>query len=220
MKISTLLCMALLAVTFNTHAVADYRYRTASFEVTITNLSKSSALTPIMVAAHHSKVKIFELGKQPSEALVVLAETGNSSNLTAAYNGQNDQVVLTSGQLRAGESVTLKFDNIAKNSRFSLASMGLPTNDAFIAVQSVRLPSWKQQRTIRLTAYDAGSETNDESCNNIPGPTCGGAALSPNDTGEGYVYVHSGIHGIADLSASQYTWQNPIAIVTIKRITR
>jgi hypothetical protein len=60
--------------------------------------------------------------------------------------------------------------------------------------------------------------TNDEACASIPGPQCGGAPFSPNDSGEGFVYVHSGIHGIGDLSASQYSWNNPVLKVTIKRL--
>ncbi|MCH6583458.1 MAG: hypothetical protein E2O37_00035 [Proteobacteria bacterium] len=68
-------------------------------------------------------------------------------------------------------------------------------------------------------AYDAGSETNDESCANIPGPPdgCTGAGVSPDDDGEGYVHIHAGIHGISDLIAADRDWRNPVARITIRR---
>jgi hypothetical protein len=64
---------------------------------------------------------------------------------------------------------------------------------------------------------DAGSEYNDELCAHIPGPQCGGAGLSAED-GEGYVHVHPGTHGMADLSRASYDWRNPVAVVTVTRI--
>ena len=96
--------------------------------------------------------------------------------------------------------------------------MLLPTNDAFFAAQSISLPWHKKFKTFYFKAYDAGSETNDELCVSIPGPQCGGEPFSPNDSGEGYIYVHSGIHGIGDLNASQYTWMNPVVKITITRL--
>lgn len=44
---------------------------------------------------------------------------------------------------------------------------------------------------------------NDEFCSNIPGPHCGGEGYSVND-GEGYVHIHAGIHGTAELSSADY----------------
>lgn len=37
-------------------------------------------------------------------------------------------------------------------------------------------------------------------------------------TPEGFIHIHSGIHGIADLEPSLYDWRNPAATVTIQRI--
>jgi len=36
--------------------------------------------------------------------------------------------------------------------------------------------------------------------------------------GEGFVHVHSGIQGIADLDAARYDWRNPIAKISVKRV--
>ena len=66
--------------------------------------------------------------------------------------------------------------------------------------------------------YDAGTETNDELCATVPGPACGGEALSPADSGEGFVSIHNGIHGMGDLNAALLDWRNPVAKVTIHRV--
>lgn len=190
----------------------------ASYEVKITNLTKSTVFTPILVAAHHDKIHLFEVGKMASEALSAVAEGGDTSGVAAMFTGYNDQVKSTEGLLGAGESTTVTFEHTSHRTRFTLASMLLPTNDAFFAAQSIRAPRAYKTRTLYLRAYDAGSETNDELCLSIPGPQCGGEPFSPNDQGEGYVYVHSGIHGIGDLSASEYTWNNPVVKVVIKRV--
>ena len=99
--------------------------------------------------------------------------------------------------------------------------MMLPTNDGFIGLNSVLAP--RRGTLVYLSpGYDAGSEPNDELCLNIPGPTCGGEGSSPlNDpANEGYVHINRGIHGIGDLSASVYDWRNPVAKITISRVSR
>ena len=70
--------------------------------------------------------------------------------------------------------------------------------------------------------YDAGSEVNDELCLSIPGPffvECGGpgGGGAPGN-GEGYVHIHAGMHGIADLDASERDWRNPVAWVSVEAV--
>jgi hypothetical protein len=84
----------------------------------------------------------------------------------------------------------------------------------------VSLPKGFDAATYFAAAYDAGSETNDESCSTVPGPACGGAALSPEDDGEGFVHIHNGVHGIGGLVASVHDWRNPAARVVIMRVNQ
>jgi hypothetical protein len=91
--------------------------------------------------------------------------------------------------------------------RISLASMMLPTNDGFIALDSVPAPRHGSS-TFYSPGYDAGTEANDELCASIPGPTCGGAGLSPGDNPGDEKFVH--IH---------YDWRNPVAKITISRVS-
>jgi len=60
----------------------------------------------------------------------------------------------------------------------SLGAMLGNTNDAFIALRDVALPKGSHNVTYFANTYDAGSETNGESCSTIPGPACGGEGLS------------------------------------------
>ena len=96
------------------------------------------------------------------------------------------------GLLGPGESVTFTIDTAEGFRRLSLAAMLIPTNDSFVALDSVRLPD--NQETFYVPAYDAGSELNDEVCANIPGPVCGGEGTSADD-GEGFVHISRGIQG-------------------------
>ena len=211
MKKLRIVSMVALSLAFTGNVLA------AKFEVEITNLTKSTLLTPVMVAAQERKVNLFQLGHPASEAISAVAEGGDTSALAAMFD-ESAQIVSTSGLLGPGETTRVTFEDLNKHSKISLASMLLPTNDGFVVAESLPISHAKAGRTFFLKAYDAGTETNDELCASIPGPQCGGEAFSPNDSGEGYVYIHSGVHGVGDLSASMYTWNNPVVKVTIKRV--
>ena len=45
-----------------------------------------------------------------------------------------------------------------------------------------------------------------------------GAGMRDTDGAEGYVYIHSGIHGGADLTASVRDWNDPVAKITVRRV--
>jgi hypothetical protein len=97
--------------------------------------------------------------------------------------------------------------------------MMLPTNDGFIALDSVEVS--KKGATFYSPGYDAGSEANDELCINIPGgASCGGMGSSPgvNPGDENQVHIHRGTHGIGDLAADVYDWRNPVARITVTRV--
>ena len=191
------------------------------FHVTITNLSHSITFTPILVASHRRPLTVFELGTPASDDLRALAESGNVAPMTTSLKGESGVVdVQNSGDLlMPGKSVTV-IVSAAHGAKFiSVGSMMLPTNDGFIGVNSAEV-SKRGSATFFSPGYDSGSELNDELCANIPGPTCGGAGPSAGDdpVTEGYVHVHRGIHGIADLSAAVYDWRNPVARITVTRV--
>lgn len=192
-----------------------------SYHVTITNLTNAISFTPILVASHRRGVSIFELGAPASDAITAIAEGGDTSLLAAAL-GDNPRVVdiqSTAGLLGAGQSVSVIVSAANGASRISLASMMLPTNDGFIALDGAKAPRHGSTKYFS-PGYDGGTEPNDEWCMHIPGPTCNGAGPSPgaNPDDEGYVHIHRGIHGVGDLSAAVYDWRNPVARITVTRV--
>ena len=193
----------------------------AKFEVTITNITQGEIFTPIMVASHRRGTKLFTLGEAASSELEVIAESGNPGPLgdSLISSGAALDVVTADGVLFPGASLTLTVRTDKKHAHVSVASMLVPTNDAFFAVNGIRGPRGNKSTTVYSPAYDAGTETNDEDCDNIPGPpfACTGEGFNA-ASGEGYVYIHPGIHGGGDLSVASYNWNNPVAKITIRRI--
>lgn len=186
--------------------------------VTVTNLTRGQIFTPILVVSHGPHVQLFKAGEPASDELAALAEGGDVAPLAAALHGKRGvKGIADSGDvLPPGETVRIKVPAHGAR-RLSLAAMLIPTNDAFVSLNDVRAPL-HGSITYTAVAYDAGSEPNDESCLNIPGPFCGGAGRSPEAGGEGYVHVHAGIHGIADVPAADFDWRNPVAKITVKRV--
>ena len=188
------------------------------YEVTVTNITRGSFFTPILVASHRPGVELFALGQPASTELAILAEGGDTMPLDQTLLG-NSNVVDTGhsdGLLGPGQSVTVRV-SAGNANRISLAAMILPTNDGFIALNGVAIPRSGSQ-TFIVNGYDAGSEPNDELCVSIPGPQCGGEGGSPGTGGEGFVHIHAGIHGIGDLQAADYDWRNPMASVTVQKV--
>ena len=206
-----------------TTATADYYYGYSAekeYEVTVTNLTKGQSFTPILAAAHTRSISFFELGAPASEELATLAEAGNIAPLKAVLDDSSrvGGTASSEGLLAPGASVTIPLVQEGRFSRLSLSAMLIPTNDTFVAIDGVRLPSWGGKVEYFANAYDAGSETNTENCVDIPGPACGGAGLSPDDSGEGYVYVSPGISGEAELTRNAYDWRGSVAKITIRRV--
>ena len=195
-------------------AVAD------EYRVTVTNLTRGQQFTPILVVSHTAGVKLFELGDPASMELEILAEGGATGPLESLLLGMSRQVLDTDvggGLLDPGDSKTMTVDTTGRANRVSVASMLIPTNDAFFAVNGVRGPNGNQEMVLFSPAYDAGSEVNDESCTTIPGPVCGGVGYDPAG-GEGPIFIHAGIHGIGELETADFDWRNPVARISIVRV--
>ena len=207
-----------IAMIASTNAVAD---GAPAYHVTITNLTNAISFTPILVASQRRAVSIFELGAPASDEITAIAEGGDISGLAATLEADPHVVEVqnSGGLLAPGDSVTVVVSAAHGARRISIASMMLPTNDGFIALDSVRAPK-RGSLTYYSPGYDGGTEPNDEWCMHIPGPTCNGAGPSPgeNPDDEGYVHVHRGIHGIGDLTASVYDWRNPVVKIRITRV--
>ena len=187
-------------------------------EVTITNITNNQTFTPIVAASHKRQLDLFELGEAASDELISIAEGGDIDPMTAHLStiDQVTDVQNSGGLLEPGKTVSIMLKANKNTSRVSLASMMLPSNDSFIALDSARVFENGKSKTYMSPGYDAGSETNDESCINIPGPYCKGGGLSPEDEGEGYIHISRGISGNADLPPATFDWRNDVAKITVR----
>ena len=188
------------------------------YEIQLTNVTANQAFTP-RLAVTHTLGQIFTLGDPALDELALIAESGDIAPLMALLETGGEIVTdiqVGDGLLMPGDTQTITIDG-TPGTLFSMFNMLIPTNDAFLGLNGVMLPN-SGSVTYRATVYDAGSETNDEICSNIPGPVCGGVGSSPDDAGEGFIHVHRGIKGGGDLSAATYDWNNPAAVVTVTKI--
>jgi hypothetical protein len=196
-------------------ALAEANGPSKTYDVTITNITKTQKFTPILVATHKADIAFFTAGMSASGPLAIQAESGNPGPLNDVLLSVPDLVLDTTingALLEPGESVTITIEGHNQYDRLSLSAMLIPTNDTFMALNSVPLPRFSA--TYAANAYDAGSEVNDELCASIPGPPCFGEALSQAD-GEGFVHMANGIQGIGDVDPAAYDWRGAVASVKV-----
>jgi len=195
----------------------------AEFEVRITNLTRGVVFTPVLVAAHEPSVQPFQAGTMASVELEILAEGGDPGPLAAllltlpeVFDGH-----VSDGPVPPGETATVRVRTRGQADHVSLLAMLVPTNDGFVALNTVPGPKGNKSSMFTAVAYDAGTEANSETCDTIPGPpdVCTGEGFNEaRDDSAAYIHVHSGIHGIGDLDAAAHDWRNPVAQVVITRV--
>jgi Spondin_N len=204
-------------------APAQASWYSGTYQVTITNLTRGTSFTPLLVASHSSGIHLFELGSPASPELRTLAEEGNTmplADLLESTQGVHD-VATGNGLTAPGATTTLQI-RAGLQDRISLAAMLIPTNDGFVAIDAAEVPLPHRTETLYANGYDAGTEQNDELCASIPGPDypeCGGPGGGAQaGNGEGYVFVHAGIHGVGDFDPANRDWRNPVAKIVITRM--
>ncbi len=226
---SLLLGLALPVVTVGAQA--------AEVSVTIENLTRGSFFTPLAVSAHPAENSLFELGESASSGIQAMAEGGDLSGIETTLNSIGATTVLNpaGGLLAPGESTTAMLDTDGtSNTVLSLVSMILPTNDGFVALNGIEIPTDAGVYTYYAKAYDAGTEANDEIVGSgavgeagfpAPGPVA--ATLGSSGTGvvadaEGFVHIHRGVlgdtdatGGASDIDSTRHRWLNPIAKITL-----
>ncbi len=196
----------------------------AEYEVTITNLTPGQTFTPQLLVTHPPDIRLFRLGEPASDELEILAEGGDTQPLSEAVAGVATEVKTVDGLLGPGESVSMTITGIPGSDLLSVAAMLIPTNDTFVALNGLRLPE-NGGIGRSLPAFDAGTEVNDQSCQHIPGPRCGGEGFS-DETGEGFVHIGNGFHSIGDhdddgfevLGPQEYDWRNFVARITVRLV--
>jgi len=226
------LMLSLLALSFSPLSFA------ASYSVDIQNLTRGSYFTPLLVAAHPAGTSLFTSGMAASAHLQAMAEGGSISGLDMDVMDVNGQTVTNpaAGLLSPGSTTTADLGEVdEENTKLSIVAMILPTNDGFVGLNSLTLPTEPGTYTYWLNAYDAGTEANDEIRGSgasgepgmpVPPPLealvgAGGTGV-PGVTAEGFVHIHRGVlgdnsatDGMSDIAASSQRWLNPVARITV-----
>ena len=216
------LSMAIALITVCGILVSSVAYatdKTTQYEITITNLTKGQILSPAVVISHNGDYHLFTAGNPATLGLAELAEDADTVPLTDHLKTLPSvfDFNLADGVILPGSSATIEIDTKRGFRLISVAAMLVTTNDAFMAAQGVVTRPWRRV-VLDAHAYDAGSEVNSEQCAFIPGPPCGNGGVRDTEEAEGYVYIHSGIHGVGDLEPAEFDWRNPVATIMIQRV--
>lgn len=146
-------------------------------DISITNLTQGNYFTPRLVVAHTSDADLFEVGEDASSALTWVAEAGViMDSQSDASVGANFEALLGpadtdnasntwhffDGLVAPASTLTYSAFDTMDKPYLSLVSMLIPSNDAFVGLDSIEIPSEAGTYTYYLNAYDAGTELNDE----------------------------------------------------------
>lgn len=198
-----------------------------TYAVTITNLTGGTVvqsgapagqiMSPPVIATHNNHLApLFVLGEEASSDLSNVAEDAVNGPLATTWGNSPSVMDVEQGAapIMPGHSDTIMVQAASGFNRISLVGMLVTTNDGFYALNGVMLPA-NGSVTYYSDGYDAGSEKDSEDCDYIPGPPCNHGGVHDSSTAPGYVFIHSGIHGIGDLAPAQFDWNNPVAKITI-----
>lgn len=227
----------LIAAALAASTLAAQSASATQFDVRITNLSNAIYYTPFLAAAHPAGNNLFVTGQPASANLQAMAEGGDISGLVADVTALGATIVENpaGGLLAPAASVefSMNTDGTA-NDRLSIVAMLLPTNDAFAGLNAVEIPTDPGVYTFNVSAYDAGTEANDELITGGGAPGAAGIPADPGGLGgtggtgaagpdaNTTVHIHRGslgdtdaAAGISDLDSRVHRWLNPVIRVTI-----
>ncbi len=210
----------------------------AQLDVQITNLTRGSWFTPFIVAAHVPDMNVFSSGSPASASLQAMAEGGDISGLSADLTAINATLSENpaGGLLMPGASTTasLNTDGAPDNTVLSIVAMLLPSNDGFMGLNAISIPTEAGSYSYNVSAYDAGTEANDEILGSgapgepgYPAPPPIAAASGEGGTGvsaaaEGFVHIHRNVLGDSDLvggssdiDSTVHRWLNPVVRVVV-----
>lgn len=218
--------------------VSTSAFAATEYKVEIENVTTGAYFTPFLVAAHSSDLSVFETGQAASASLQMMAEGGNINGLRNDLQGKGSRVIANParGLLKPGAKAIANVGAVNPSlTQLSIVAMLLPSNDAFVGLNSLTLPVENGVYTYSLNMYDSGTEANDEIRGGgapgvagmpVPPPLEGligtGGMGIPNTSPEGFVSLHRGVMGdldmyggYSDIDAANQTWLNPTVKVTI-----
>lgn len=205
---------------------------TKTWHVKITNLTTTQPMSAPLWAVHDKKLHMWRVGELASSGMLPIVEDANNTPLLNYLNGSShvfdsgSETLGTTPPTPIGPQGTREFDVNSKGGKryLSMAWMLVRTNDGFTGVDSYSLDQGTKKgkahksayktRTLKLFAYDGGTENNNQSCDFIPGPPCGHFFVR--DATAEPIHRHPGITG-GDIAAFAWNNSQPVAQVDITR---
>lgn len=201
----------------------------ATYKVTISNLTNAQPLSPPAVILHNEQYRLWQSNQPASIALEKLAEGGDNSDVITEADA-NSYVYGTSAAMAPigpGASAELMVSTEKTDMlQLTIVSMLVNTNDAFTGRTGWEIDQLAVGQSYSMTSisYDAGTEGNSEAMGSIPGPADGGEGYNIERASDvNRVYSHPGVITMDDgLSTSVLTqahkFDNPVSRITVMRM--
>jgi hypothetical protein len=172
-----------------------------------------------------------------SANLQAMAEGGDTAGLITDLTGLSADISdnPAAGLTTPGQTVNFDMTTQVANTHISVVAMILPTNDGFVGLDAMQIPTAIGTYTYYLNAYDAGTEANDEIINGAGAPGAAGIPADPLGAGgtgatgvtssenNMLVHIHRGVlgdtnatGGSSDLDSRVHRWLNPVARLVIQ----
>ncbi|MBW8191534.1 spondin domain-containing protein [Neiella marina] len=152
---------------------------TYEYQVTVENWTAAQPFSPLTIVAHSAEQSLWAIGEAASDAIEQMAEGGDNSMLLDAVADLPH--VTGAGIIMPGteESVMVEVTD-AMYMQLSATTMLVNTNDAFAGINSADISGLDVDESMSwyLPVYDAGTEYNTESADDIPGPVASGEGFS------------------------------------------
>lgn len=187
----------------------------ATVALEIKNMTAMQTFSPPAIVIHKPSFKLFELGQPAREAVWRIAEDGDVAAAKILKPSEGVRRVVIGQPIRPGETKTFMVQ-VPRGYQISLASMLATTNDGFFGFSNLNRPMVGEEAVILAEGLDAGTESNNESCQYVPGPPCSAHGVRMEAGAEGQISIHKGIMGNVDVPAA-YGWSNPVAKIVIYR---
>jgi hypothetical protein len=221
-------------------AASDDGDELRTYRVTLVNLTDGQPFSPPVAATHDRDMRMFQVGRLASDELAAIAQAGNQAPMFNLFNNADDvtdAVDVGAPLTRVGtvvgsfvDTATFEID-AERGDRLSFATMLICTNDGFLGLDAVRLPS-HGARAFLINGYDAGRENNTQDSEHLVDP-CSDLGPVPlpgdpdgnQDTGDVLtdppmrIHHHPNIQGdVGELSPEAHGWRDPVAVAVVSRV--
>jgi len=220
----TLACALLVATALGVAGCGSSN-GSASYMVTVTNLTHGQPLSPAIVVLHAADWSAWQIGTAAGASLETLAEGGDNGGLLAEATAAGAVSAGLDGLLMPGDSASAMIRTTHRSQRrLTVAGMLVVTNDAFSGIASADLSGLARGDSItwHTHVYDAGTETNSETAATVPALGGTGFAAARDDRAD-TVTGHPGVVTADDgLTTSDldetHRFDNPALAITVVRL--